>query len=132
MSVASALSAWKSAGVPSKQLSVGAAFYGWTARTITTTAQSQYVRFTKTQIKGDQYDTMSADPCPGAVKSYSGEMQWRSIVSQGIDAGRNGWNVKYDDTTQTPWAFSTKKKQIVTYDNGKFMIFPTSNIVDVT
>ncbi|KAJ2955251.1 hypothetical protein NQZ79_g8730 [Umbelopsis isabellina] len=118
-SVESAMSAWKSAGIPSKQLSVGAAFYGWTARTITNTAQSQYVRFSKTQIKGDQYDTMSADPCPGASKSYSGEMQWRSIDAQGIDAGRNGWTVSFDKTTQTPWAFSARKKQIVTYDNAQ-------------
>ncbi|CAM0137365.1 unnamed protein product [Umbelopsis sp. WA50703] len=117
--VETALSAWQSAGVPYKQLSVGAAFYGWTARTISSTAQSQYVRFSKTQIQGDQYDTMSADPCPGATKSYSGEIQWRTIASQGIDAGRNGWTHQYDNTTETPWAFNARKKQIITYDDAQ-------------
>jgi chitinase len=63
---------------------------------------------------------MSADPCPGATKSYSGEIQWRTIASQGIDAGRNGWTHQYDNTTETPWAFNARKKQIITYDDGKY------------
>ncbi|CAO3693881.1 unnamed protein product [Umbelopsis ramanniana] len=119
MSVEAALAQWNAAGVPYKQLSVGAAFYGWTARTTSNTLTSQYVSFAKTQIKGDQYDTMSADPCPGSPKSYSGEMQWRSVASAGIDAGKNGWKTHFDTTTETPYAINAQKKQIVTYDNAK-------------
>lgn len=122
MSVEAALAQWNAAGVPYKQLSVGAAFYGWTARTTSNTLTSQYVSFAKTQIQGDQYDTLSADPCPGSPKSFSGEMQWRSIASGGIDAGKNGWKAHFDTTTETPYAVNAQKKQIVTYDNGTLYI----------
>jgi chitinase len=123
MSVEAALAQWNAAGVPYKQLSVGAAFYGWTARTTSNTLTSQYVSFAKTQIKGDQYDSMSADPCPGSPKSYSGEMQWRSVASAGIDASKNGWKTHFDTTTETPYAINAQKKQIVTYDNGTSFFF---------
>ncbi|GAB5589666.1 hypothetical protein Unana1_04566 [Umbelopsis nana] len=119
MSVDAALTQWHAAGVPYQQLSVGAAFYGWTARTTSNNLSSQYVSFAKVQIQGDQYDTMSADPCPGSAKSYSGEIQWRSIASEGIDANKNSWKTSFDSTTETPYSISSRKRQIVTYDNAK-------------
>jgi chitinase len=118
ISVDSSLSQWHAAGIPYKQLAVGAAFYGWTARTTSTSTNSQYVSFSKIQIQGDQYDTISADPCPGSPKSYSGEMQWRSIASEVIDRNKNGWKTEFDSTTRTPYSTNSRKRQIVTYDNG--------------
>lgn len=120
MSVDAALTQWHAAGVPYQQLSVGAAFYGWTTRTTSSNLSSQYVSFAKVQIQGDQYDTMSADPCPGSAKSYSGEIQWRSIASEGIDANKNSWKTSFDNTTETPYSISSRKRQIVTYDNGRW------------
>lgn len=60
---------------------------------------------------------MSADPCKGAKASYSGEMQYRSVVADGILANKNGWKHFYDKHTATAWAYNQKKEQWVTFDD---------------
>jgi GH18 family chitinase len=45
-------------------------------------------------------------------------MQWRSIASEGIDSNKNGWKTEFDSTTRTPYSTNSRKRQIVTYDNG--------------
>lgn len=75
------------------------------------------INHSKPQIKGDQYDSQEADPCPGAEASYSGEFQWRSIREQGVLHNKNGWKSYWDDTTKTPYAYNAAKKQYVTFDD---------------
>jgi len=115
----SAVAAWKKAGFPANRIHLGIPFYGWTTGIKTNVAKTGnfYVRFKMPQIKGDQYDSLSADPCKGAKAAYSGEMQYRSVVADGILASKKGWKYFYDKHTVTSWAYNQKKQQWVTFDD---------------
>lgn len=121
-SVVQSVQAWKSAGIPSKQLVVGIPFYGSalkTSRAITSTSGLYVKLASSSAIRGDQYDELSADPCPGAKKSYSGSFEWRSIVSAGIMDDKNGWKNYWDKVSATPYAFLAKEKKFLSFDDPK-------------
>ena len=114
-----AIAAWSKAGIPKDQLVIGVPFYGFTIDTkIPITAKTgQNVPMNTTAIQGDQYDTKSADPCPGAVATYSGEMQWRTIKELGILQNKNGWKSYWSSVNKTPYAFKASDSQFVTFDD---------------
>ncbi|KAI7894397.1 glycoside hydrolase [Mucor mucedo] len=121
-SVVQSVQAWKSAGIPSKQLVVGIPFYGASLKTsrAINSASGLYVKLASpSAIKGDQYDELSADACSGAKKSYSGSFQWRSIVSAGILDNKNGWKNYWDKVSTTPYAFLAKEKKFLSFDDPK-------------
>ncbi|KAJ2964637.1 hypothetical protein NQZ79_g522 [Umbelopsis isabellina] len=115
-----AIAAWNKAGIPKDQLVLGVPFYGFTIDTKKpiTAASGQSVPLNPTAIQGDQYDTKGADPCPGAVAAYSGEMEWRSVAAEGILQNKNGWKVYWDETNKTPYAYKASKKQFVSFDDA--------------
>ncbi|KAI9317233.1 glycoside hydrolase [Dichotomocladium elegans] len=123
-SVDSAVKAWKKAGIPSSQLVVGVPFYGYTTR-VTSAATSDRISVpidhSKPQIQGDEFDTSSADPCPGCTPAYSGEMQWRSIAKQkiGLNAASDEWAEYWDNSTRTPYAYRASSSQFLTFDNPR-------------
>ncbi|KAI7907571.1 glycoside hydrolase superfamily [Cokeromyces recurvatus] len=121
-SVKQAVSVWKSAGIPANQIILGVPFYGHASRTATaiTSSTGMYVKLARNStIKGDKYDSLSADPCPGAVKSYSGSYEWRSIMSAGILDNKNGWKSYWDKRSATPYAYHSKDHKFLSYDNPK-------------
>ncbi|KAG1054949.1 hypothetical protein G6F43_003063 [Rhizopus delemar] len=118
---AAAVQSWISAGIPSNKIYLGVPFYGYTHKT---TAEINletgiHVPFDRKipQIKGDSYDDFAADPCPGANRSFSGEIQWRTIEQRGIDRNASGWATFWDSTSQTPFAYKQDNQQFVTFDN---------------
>lgn len=118
---AAAVQSWISAGIPSNKIYLGVPFYGYTHKT---TAEINletgiHVPFDRKipQIKGDSYDDFAADPCPGSNRSFSGEMQWRTIEQRGIDRNASGWATFWDSTSQTPFAYKQDNQQFVTFDN---------------
>ncbi|ORX57599.1 hypothetical protein DM01DRAFT_1334193 [Hesseltinella vesiculosa] len=121
MSVTSAVQAWSSAGIPKSKLVVGVPFYGYLAKVNQpiTAATGEHVKFDTSvpQIQGDQYDTKSADPCPGATATFSGEFQYRSIVQQGVNTNSSSWTNYWDAHTSTPYAYNSKDQTFLTYDN---------------
>ncbi|KAI9473935.1 MAG: glycoside hydrolase superfamily [Benjaminiella poitrasii] len=121
-SVKQAVSAWHSAGIPHSQIIVGMPFYGHVLKTATTITSStgMYVKLaTKSSVKGDEYDELSADDCPGATKSYSGSYEWRSIQSTGILQNKNGWKSYWDTKSATPYAYHSKDKTFLSFDDTK-------------
>lgn len=119
-SVQQAVDAWHNAGIPKNKLVIGVPFYGTVLKTsrAITSSTGLYVKLASpSAIKGDQYDELSADPCSGAKKSYSGEYQWRSIVKNGILHNENGWKNYWDKTSATPYAAQSSQKKFLTYDN---------------
>ncbi|KAG2192675.1 hypothetical protein INT46_006826, partial [Mucor plumbeus] len=121
-SVSQAVSAWHSAGIPSKQLIVGVPFYGLalkTSKAITSSSGLSVKLAASSAIKGDSYDESSADDCPGSTASYSGEFQWRSIAKQGILKNQNGWKYYWDNGSETPYAYQSKNKKFLSFDNPK-------------
>jgi chitinase len=119
-SVQQATSAWSAAGIPKSKLVIGVPFYGTVLKTsrAITSSTGLYVKLANpSAIKGDQYDSLSADPCPGAKKSYSGEYQWRSVVSAGILSNKNGWKTYWDKTSATPYASQSSQKKFLSFDD---------------
>ncbi|CAO3630695.1 unnamed protein product [Cunninghamella blakesleeana] len=118
-SVDGAIKAWSDAGFPKNKLVVGVPFYGYLAAVSQApTAVNENVPFSgSSQIKGDQYDEKSADPCPGAEASYSGEYQYRSIVAENIQKNASNWVTYWDSKTFTPYAYNSDKKTFLTFDN---------------
>ncbi|KAG2188217.1 hypothetical protein INT44_000969 [Umbelopsis vinacea] len=115
------IAAWSKAGIPKDQLVLGVPFYGFTIDTkVPITAKTgQSVPMNTNAIQGDQYDTKGADPCPGAVAAYSGEMQWRTIKELGILQNKNGWKSYWSSANKTPYAFKATDSQFVTFDDPK-------------
>lgn len=121
-SVVQSITAWNKAGIPKSQLVVGIPFYGTSLRTSRAINSSTglYVKLASpSAIKGDSLDELSADACHGAKKSYSGSYQWRSIVSTGVLKNKNGWKNYWDSISSTPYAFHTKDKKFLSFDNSK-------------
>ncbi|CAO3623096.1 unnamed protein product [Mucor fragilis] len=121
-SVAQAVSAWHSAGIPSNQLIVGVPFYGLALKTskAITSSSGLFVKLAASSaIKGDEYDESSKDDCPDSTASYSGGFQWRSIVKQGILKNKNGWKSYWDNVSETPYAYQPKNKKFLSFDDTK-------------
>lgn len=121
-SVTQSVSAWHKAGIPNNKIVLGIPFYGTALKTerAVTLKTRMYVPLAKpSAIQGDKYDESNADPCPGAKKAFSGSYQWRSIVSDGISGNKNGWKTFWDTTSSTPYAFRTKDKHLLSFDNAK-------------
>ncbi|KAI8889545.1 glycoside hydrolase family 18 protein [Backusella circina FSU 941] len=121
-SVKEAVESWNKAGIPKNQIVIGVPFYGFVVKTsrAVTSSTGAYVKLASpSAVKGDKYDEYSADDCPGSKKSYSGEYQWRSVVSDGIQENKNGWKYIWDTTSATPFAFHKSNKQILSFDNAK-------------
>ncbi|KAI9479574.1 glycoside hydrolase superfamily [Zychaea mexicana] len=117
VSVDSAVKAWTEAGIPAEQLYLGVPFYGRVGKVASAvTAQSgMYVALDGDQIQGDEYDEKSADPCPGAVSTYSGMYQWRSIEEEGIPTNSSGWKTSWDSASMTPYAY--KGTEVLSFDD---------------
>lgn len=130
-SVDLAIKEWTAAGFPANKLVVGCPFYGYLARTRKpATSRSESVAYAgSTQIQGDKYDSKGADPCPGAKASFSGEYQYRSIVEQGIQKNRNDWTAFWDRKTLTPYAYNSKDKTMLTFDNPASLKAKASYVV---
>ncbi|ORZ11431.1 glycoside hydrolase superfamily, partial [Absidia repens] len=118
-SVEQAIQQWTSAGMSRDQLVVGVPFYGYLAAVDekATGARAAVPFRSKTQIQGDKYDEKGADPCPGAKATFSGEYQYRSIVSEGVQHNKSDWTNFWDHATFTPYAYNTHQKTLLTYDN---------------
>ncbi|KAI8969004.1 glycoside hydrolase superfamily [Mycotypha africana] len=118
-----AVQAWINAGIPSNQVFLGVPFYGYTQKTTKKMTRKAGLSVpldrSVPQIKGDQYDSVETDPCPGAIGSYSGEMQWRTINQVGADRNTNGWATFWDKTTDTPFSYHAGNRQFVSFDNPK-------------
>ncbi|SAM05821.1 hypothetical protein [Absidia glauca] len=130
-SVDLAIREWTAAGFPANKLVVGCPFYGYLARTRKpATSRSESVAYAgSAQIQGDKYDSKGADPCPGAKASFSGEYQYRSIVEQGIQKNRNDWTTFWDRKTLTPYAYNSKDKTMLTFDNPASLKAKASYVV---
>ena len=117
VSADSAVKAWTGAGIPAEQLYLGVPFYGRIAQVQkkVTPTTGMYQPISGKQIKGDNYDEKSADPCPNAVSSFSGSYQWRSIESQGIATNSSGWETSWDEASQTPYAY--KGNRVLSFDD---------------
>jgi chitinase len=116
------VSAWFKAGIPKKKLVVGVPFYGTVLKTskVVSASTGPYVLLASdSAVQGDKYDEKSADACPGAIASYSGSYQWRSIVSNGIENQSSGWNTYWDTHANTPYAYHKTNKQYLSFDNVK-------------
>ncbi|GAA5811790.1 hypothetical protein MFLAVUS_005233 [Mucor flavus] len=119
-SVVQSVQGWSSAGIPNEKLIVGLPFYGTALKTsrAITSASGLYVKLANpSTVKGDEYDEMGADPCPGAQKSYSGSFQWRSIASSGLLSNKNGWKSYWDKASTTPYAYHEKSKTFLSFDD---------------
>lgn len=117
----SAVKAWKAAGIPAERIVLGVPFYGRVSKTLQpiTASTGPYVKLDQSsQIQGDQYDTKSADPCPNATPSYSGQYEWRSIVEEGIAQNASGWTTYWDSTTETPYAFKSSDDEFLSFDDA--------------
>ncbi|RUS30043.1 glycoside hydrolase [Jimgerdemannia flammicorona] len=114
-----AVASWVNAGYPHSQIHLGVPFYGWTAKVTTNLAKTRnpYVKFHNPQVKGDKYDELSSDPCPGAKKGYVGAYQYRSLVSDGITSNKNGWQHFFEKKSQTPWAYNNRRQLFISYDD---------------
>ncbi|KAG0176319.1 hypothetical protein DFQ29_006284 [Apophysomyces sp. BC1021] len=115
---------WLNAGIPADRLVFGVPFYGHTTvvtRTMNGDNISAPLKNASYQIPGDQYDELSKDPCKHANASYSGEFQWRSIVSLNITNNQNGWKTFWDDPSKTPYAFLAFNKTL--NDTNQFLSF---------
>ena len=121
-SVVQSVAAWSGAGISKNQLIVGIPFYGTALKTSRAINSSTglYIKLANpSAIQGDQYDELSADPCPGAKKAYSGSYEWRSIVSSGVLQNKSGWKSFWDDTSSTPYAYNAKGKKFLSFDDPK-------------
>jgi chitinase len=117
-----AVEAWHKAGIPNNKIVIGIPFYGSAIKTSRGISSSSglYVKLaSKSNIKGDKYDELSADACPGAKKSYSGSFQWRSIVADGVVNNKNGWKTYWDNVSGTPYAFHSSGNKVLSFDNAK-------------
>lgn len=120
--VDSAVKAWVAAGIPAELLVIGVPFYGHISKTKQdVTAQTgMYVPMdTSDQIRGDQYDSKEADPCPNAKASYSGQYEWRSIIEEGIPKNASGWTTYWDQGTMTPYSFKKDASQFLSFDDAE-------------
>ncbi|KAI9276212.1 glycoside hydrolase superfamily [Sporodiniella umbellata] len=115
---AAAIEAWLGAGVPSEKVFLGVPFYGYTHKTAAaiTASTGLGVSLDRTieQIKGDQYDGYSADPCTNATRAYSGEVQWRTVQEQ---LSLANWTQYWDPVSQTPFAYQEHSQHFITFDN---------------
>ncbi|KAI8357261.1 glycoside hydrolase superfamily [Blakeslea trispora] len=121
-SVIQSITAWHEAGIPKNQLVAGMPFYGTVLKTKqkVTSSTGLYVKLAnKGSIKGDKYDEYSADACPNAKKSYSGNYQWRSLVNDGIVKQQRGWKTYWDSRSMTPYAFNNNGNKVLTFDDAK-------------
>ncbi|KAI9493954.1 glycoside hydrolase superfamily [Zychaea mexicana] len=120
-SIDRAVRAWAKAGIPHDRIVVGVPFFGYTTRVSRAASQRvQYVTIdhSQPQIQADQYDSEEAEPCPDTdTKSFSGEMQWRSIDKTVLGDNSTAWDVYFDDITMTPYAYNAQQKQYLSFDN---------------
>ncbi|KAI8091858.1 glycoside hydrolase [Thamnidium elegans] len=121
ISADSSIQSWINAGIPSDRIYLGVPFYGYTQKTLAPitrdTGMNVSLDRSIEQIKGDKYDDYSTDPCPGATASFSGEIQWRSIVKEDVASNKSGWTSYWDEKTRTPYSYNDNNRQFITYDN---------------
>ncbi|KAJ1936935.1 hypothetical protein FBU59_004902, partial [Linderina macrospora] len=101
----SSIRAWVNAGIPSKKLLGGLAFYGHGYKAsvdMTANPSNQYVAHTG-----------------GADGDWTYvSLRKSGILSSPTTAGGD-WVRYYDSTTRTPWLFNKKTRVYVTYDDGQ-------------
>ncbi|KAG2204429.1 hypothetical protein INT47_005220 [Mucor saturninus] len=121
MSGDTSIRAWLNAGIPPERIYLGVPFYGYTHKTTQpiTDETGMNVPYDRSieQIRGDEYDDYSTDPCPGSNGSFSGEYQWRSIVKVGANKNVSDWTAYWDTQTRTPYSFNKHTNQFITFDN---------------
>lgn len=126
VSADTSIRSWVEAGFPSERIYLGVPFYGYTHKTLSpiTKETGMNVSYDRSieQIKGDEYDSYSKDPCKGSNYTFSGEIQWRSIVKAGANSNESGWETYWDEKTSTPYAYHNGKQQFITYDNPASLI----------
>ncbi|KAJ1954468.1 hypothetical protein EC988_002417, partial [Linderina pennispora] len=99
----SSVRAWTKAGIPSKKLLGGLAFYGHGYKAsvdMTSNPKNQYVAHT-----GD------------AVGDWTYVSLRRNGILSGPTTAAGDWVRYYDSTTRTPWVFNKKTRVYVTYDD---------------
>ena len=115
-----AVQEWNKAGIPFERIILGIPFFGYTTLVTESTdnGDNQYllIDHNRPQIQADEYDSYSAEPCPGTTrKSYSGEMQWRSIKQSVLS--NKSWKKYYSSDTRTPFAYNDQQKQFLSFDD---------------
>ncbi|ORZ08325.1 glycoside hydrolase [Absidia repens] len=124
-SFANSIQAWKAAGVPSKKINAGLAFYGRSMQATTdmTNTKSQYQEALVGAPKGDSDDAYWANPfCSADIDGLSGVWKWSNLRSQGLvqkntsETG-DGWIRHWDDHSKTPWLFNPASKLFISYDD---------------
>ncbi|KAI7851020.1 glycoside hydrolase superfamily [Circinella umbellata] len=115
-----AVQQWNKTGIPFERIILGVPFFGYTTLVTESTDKddNQYllINHSHPQIQADQHDSYASEPCPGATKkSYSGEMQWRSIKQSVLS--NNSWRKYYNSDTRTPFAYNDQQKQFLSFDN---------------
>ncbi|EFY89526.1 hypothetical protein J3459_014085 [Metarhizium acridum] len=124
-SFATAIEEWTKAGWPAKQLTGGAAFYGYSATAtedmLKSNPPSQYAKMAKERPKGDQDDEMVTEPCSSAAATYTGIWVYKNLRKQGVlsspDTAEAPWVRTFDNKTMTPWLFNPQTKTFISYDD---------------
>ncbi|KID73677.1 Sporulation-specific chitinase 2 [Metarhizium brunneum] len=127
LSFATAIEAWTKAGWPAKQLTAGAAFYGYSVTAaedmLKTNPPNQYAKMEKERPKGDQEDEMVTEPCSSAPKAYTGIWTYKNLRGQGVlsspDEAKAPWVRTFDNKTMTPWLFNSESKVFISYDDQR-------------
>ncbi|KAG1474658.1 hypothetical protein G6F56_000221 [Rhizopus delemar] len=131
VSGAASVQQWINAGIPSQKTYLGVPFYGYTHKTAQHITNDIHVPLDRSiqQIKGDIHDDYAADPCPGSTRSYSGEIQWRTIEQSGLLRNLSGWTTLWDPVSQTPFAYKSESQQFVTFDNPLSLKVKTDYVI---
>ncbi|KHO01344.1 chitinase [Metarhizium album ARSEF 1941] len=125
LSFATGADDWIKAGWPAKQLTGGAAFYGFSVTAqkdmVAATPKNQYQPFAKERCKGDQEDEMLREPCSNATKAWTGIWAYKNIRTQGLlsspTTASSPWVRTFDNKTMTPWLFNPENKTFISYED---------------
>lgn len=114
-SIEKAVDDWHATGMPYNKMTVGVAFYGHYATSISSMANNK-PSDVWVPVKGGNTEHSCTGAGLGGSWNYIDIRNW-FLDAHDFTKPKPGWIRKYDPKTQTPWLFNPSNNTFVTYDD---------------